>query len=59
MKKIIKKIVGALILILFFGSLFVSDVIEHGLLIAIGTWILVFVITFLLMLAIVFLFADE
>lgn len=58
MKKVIKKIIGALILILFFGFLFISDTIEHGLLITILTWIFVSIITFLLMLAVYFLFGD-
>ena len=58
MKKVIKKIIGALILILFFGFLFISDTIEHGLLITILTWIFISIITFLLMLAVYFLFGD-
>ena len=58
MKKIIKKIIGALILLLVFGSWFISDVIEQGLIIAALSWIVALVIVFLLVLAIHFLFED-
>ena len=58
MKKIIKKIIGALILLLFFGFLFISDVIEQGLIIAALPWIVALVIVFLVVLAIHFLFED-
>ena len=58
MKRIIKKIVGALILILFFGFLFITDVIEHGLFVAVLSWIFVLVVVLLLILAIHFLFED-
>ena len=59
MKKVIKKIVGSLILIFWFGLFFIMDVIEQGLLVALLSWILALVVVFLLMLAIIFLFADE
>ena len=58
MKKIIKKIIGALILLLFFGFLFISDVIEQGLIITALSWIVALVIVFLVVLAIHFLFED-
>ena len=58
MKKIIKKIIGALILLLFFGFWFISDAIEQGLIIAALSWIVALVIVFLLVLAIHFLFED-
>ena len=56
MKKIIKKIIGALILLLFFGFWFIRVVIEQGLIIAALSWIVTLVIVFLLVLAIHFLF---
>lgn len=58
MKRIIKKIVGALILILFFGFLFIADVIEYGIFVAVLSWIFVLVVVLLLILAINFLFGD-
>ena len=58
MKKIIKKIIGALILLLFFGFWFIRVVIEQGLIIAALSWIVTLVIVFLLALAIHFLFED-
>lgn len=58
MKKIIKKIIGALILLLFLGFLFISDAIEQGIIIAALSWIVALVIAFLLVLAIHFLFED-
>ena len=59
MKKVIKKIVGSLILICWFGLFFIMDVVEQGFLVALLSWILALVVVFLLMLAIIFLFADE
>lgn len=42
-----------------FGLFFIMDVIEQGFLVALLSWILALVVVFLLMLAIIFLFADE
>jgi len=58
MKKIIKKIIGALILLLVFEFWFISDFIEQGLIIAALSWIVALIIVFLLVLAIHFLFED-
>ena len=58
MKRIIKKIIGALILLVFFGMIFASDVIKYGLLFAVVAWIIVAIITALIILAAYLLSSD-